>query len=353
MKISLLDHDDNSTSVSDEYGPRVSELSEVANSRLITGWVIAGIVWLLGCILYLRFIQQHKKSIVYGSKTTRGYGSVKSIELTVSIIWLAPVYMTTSYFSLFFFRVEPLMELARAAYEAFVLLYFMQLIRELMGEDHQAEALLQSAPLERIYAAPPACCCCICLPERRLSLSTFNYLSYGVKQLAVVRPVVTLVMVIMALNQSNFQDGVVAESSGYIYLDTLNMISLFLCLYCLFIIYKGVKKVMPDHSIGTKFAAIKVGLICAIVQKYLTSIVISATDNSDDSGMMPAHVRATAWNNFLLVFEFFALYWLFVKAYPVYSADEARDREASKSNSGNNNSYNPPVVTENYQIMMN
>jgi len=236
---------------------------------------------------------------------------------------LLPVFGWTSYASLFFFRDSAFLELIRQVYEAMVLHWFVALIIELLGGWQEAIVRLQSPvnPESKILAVPPLCWLFWpCDKPRRLDERLLKWAWYSLTQFCVLRPITALIAVILIMGSSNYQDGIMSPSSGYLPLELVNAASMLWALWFLFIIYKGTLSLLSEHKTTAKFACIKLGLFVSTLQKGTISLFFM--DGMSDDHFMPKAVKAAAWNNFLLTVEMMLLSFLYRRAFPIPTIDD-------------------------------
>jgi len=201
-----------------------------------------------------------------------------------------------------------------------------------------------SNPAAKIYATPPLCFFFWpCDKPRRIDERLLKMIWYSLTQFCVVRPITALIAVILIMGSSNYHDGIMSPSSGYLSLELVNAASMLWALWFLFICYKGTVVALAEHKTTAKFACIKLGLFFSTLQKGAISLFFM--DNMSDDPYMPKSIKATTWNNFLLTLEMCALSFLYLRAFPVPS-DHASDERILGSDGSDTNTLSDPLKSK-------
>jgi len=323
----------------DNLGPSIGDVVDTLpdNVGLIVMWSIGGaavivtlLVWLVICISHLSV-----RRSPYGNKVKR---------LTLVVATSLPIYVITAYLSIIAFRAESVFVLVRSIYQGFVLNAFLWIIIRLAGGWKETLAQLPIPVLKKYYASSPFCilwCCCGKTPFTRRHL----YLTkYGALQLAVVRPVLSAVALLMVF-LGFYTPGEIKESSLYLYLNIVNIVSLMVCMWSLQMGKDGLANIqaLKDKRLVWKLGIVQLMVVLENIQALVISIIFKAAGNPDD-GIFLDDTSEIGWADFILTVEIpiFALIMLY--AYPAsdskYYKDVVANAKYGYSPLNNNDSIN-------------
>ncbi|KAM6501988.1 Organic solute transporter Ostalpha domain containing protein [Amanita muscaria] len=237
------------------------------------GWLVSGILALIATITSAWLIMKH----------LQWYTNKREQRYIVRILFLVPIYAIISFASyLFWNRSTPLL-LVRDCYESIVLTAFFYLL--LMYLSHEPEEQ------QRIFAKHGLSCHADREARARGEpvkkwvfplgfvrwkpqdgLYFLQLMKYGILQYGVIRPVTTLIAVILDYV------GLYCESSwsphwGHIYISTIVSLSVTIAMYCLVQLYMPVSKLLAPHRPLLKMFSIKAVVFLTFWQATFLSLL--------------------------------------------------------------------------------
>jgi len=243
---------------------------------------------------------------------------------------MIPIYSLTAFFSMVFLQASIEFELVRSIYEAVVLGSFLILLMNLMGGQDGAVALLTGLPSDMYFNAPPLCCCCCCFcPEVFITKRTWRRMQLGIMQYSVVRPV-TVLIALPLYYTGHYVEGQVDKSDGYIYINIIQLVSLFTALYFLFVLWKATRKTLLVYQTGLKFLAIKLIVFLSTIQSLIITLLEKGNVIKADS-YLNVESRGYLWANWLICFEMMLTAFIFLKGYPVTDYQQTVGFELTES----------------------
>jgi len=205
------------------------------------------------------------------------------------------------------FSVRPafLWELAQKVYEALTLYAFFVGLMVLLGHDPiKAASILKQSPATRWKSAPPLCCCLRpCVAATHMSANVLETIQFFVVQFVWVVPIMGFLQLWM------FIDGFPTSIGP----NVVIIVSMFICLEGLFMLYRASHNSLTRYNPTTKFVTIKLIVLIAALQKFFINFAVKDTASLDE---WDSQALANLWNSFFLSVEapLFAL--AIYKAFP-------------------------------------
>lgn len=290
----------------------------------------------------------------------------KRRRLICTIMLMIPFFNAGYFAPLLVPHARFLFELLHHVAEGVALSSFLVLLLDLLGGAHRAERVLEAQPPQRYLAVPPLgicflCCPCIPLPcckpipwTRRL----MRVARIAAEQFKIVVPalgVLTLyfqlqeIEVIESLEKAHDLDGQrrVAEMTETILtsLEIAEKVSMFTCVYGLFILYSGTHEILHHYSPSRMFWTLKGPLTVSMLQRYfLLWLHVEPSFVFNGSLHMDEAQRVFVLNSFLGSVEMTLVCWGATLAYPisliaapVHVDNDIHDSPASDSCKGKGN----------------
>ena len=219
------------------------------------------IVWIAcaGCtILSLARWWTHRRSILMVRRSEKR-------QLTLTLIFLGPAFALTTFLPLFFVRSAALFEVLRSLQEALAIHAFSRLIIELLGGEGEALQHLQQLPEGKYITVPPVCCLCKpCARQRPFTKKLMRVSLNLVEQFVYVVPACAALGVWVELEKGDSASDI--SDALEITLDVVQVISLTLAMYGLFIIFLAVRHSILRHRAELKLLVIKLIVIVGTLQ---------------------------------------------------------------------------------------
>ncbi|XP_018416644.1 PREDICTED: organic solute transporter subunit alpha-like [Nanorana parkeri] len=226
-------------------------------------------------------------------------GNKKSI-----IIWLnagAPIIAVTSCVGMWIPRSTMFTDFTASVILAIVIHQFqLMLVNECGGR----RAFLKRFETQKLQLhTGPLCCCCVCLPRTNINRVTLFVLKLGTFQLALLRPVLMFLQVVLWTN-GTYTLGDSRAQSATIYFSVLLGVVTLTALWAVGILFNLVKSVLGDKNIIAKFAAYE--FIVILSQLQISTINILGTVGVISCvPPLPGPSRASYMNQQLMIMEMF------------------------------------------------
>eukprot|EP00735_Rhodelphis_limneticus_P007986 TRINITY_DN2071_c0_g1::TRINITY_DN2071_c0_g1_i1::g.21828::m.21828 TRINITY_DN2071_c0_g1::TRINITY_DN2071_c0_g1_i1::g.21828 ORF type:complete len:312 (+),score=63.09,sp/Q6ZMB5/T184A_HUMAN/28.05/1e-09,Solute_trans_a/PF03619.11/6.1e-27,DUF3262/PF11660.3/1.6e+03,DUF3262/PF11660.3/0.082,DUF3533/PF12051.3/0.38,DUF3533/PF12051.3/2.4e+02 TRINITY_DN2071_c0_g1_i1:108-1043(+) len=277
---------------------------------LIIAWIVGSFFFLINSILQFRYLKDIQASFPSARKT-----------VYVQIFILSVVESVTCYLCLFYVAFEPIMEVVRATYEAFVIHWFVRfLIREASQNEGGLAATVLAVPKKRLWASPP--CCCVlypCVQPMRLNTHGVELAEKLTLQYCCVRFCCAILFVIFHFGVDDHDHNNAIGAEG------VQTVSMFVAFWALLVIYRGVVEALKHIQPTYKIMAIKFVLIIATGQSLIIDIFIRP--RLDDSGDYDEEDRAVVLKNFIMIVETTVMTCLLLKGFPKHELDLVDTRD--------------------------
>ncbi|KAI0429385.1 DUF300-domain-containing protein [Xylaria sp. FL1042] len=203
----------------------------------------------------------------------------------IRILFMVPIYATSSFLSLWFYWHAVYFQVISEAYEAFAISSFFALMCHLVAPDlhEQKQYFRQMHPIKP-WLIPVnwfAKCCggdrgCWRVPKS--GLTWFNIIWVGVYQYCFIR----VAMAITSVVTQYF--GRYCESSNspvfaHVWVIVIEAVAVTIAIYCLFQFYTQFRQSLAEHKLGLKVLAIKLVVFLSFWQTIAISLATSSTLN--------------------------------------------------------------------------
>ncbi|KAJ1920141.1 hypothetical protein H4219_001514 [Mycoemilia scoparia] len=250
------------------------------------GWLVSGLCALVATIISVYLMAQH----------LRNYRVPNEQRYIIRIILLIPIYGIVSWLGYRFYRESPYIEAVRDLYEAFVISFFMLLLLHYIGSEHDERiealrtggsgnnpAVLADAsaedtedqmfdknekadvPDEKPMKWPFPFNCFVIRPT---SANTLHFISFGVLQYCVIKPILTVVIIV------THAEGIYCPQSmspkyASVWVTVVNFISVSIAMYFLIALYMVLKPLIADKKPLWKFLGIKLVIFFSFWQELV------------------------------------------------------------------------------------
>mmetsp|Transcript_14812 Transcript_14812/g.20653 ORF Transcript_14812/g.20653 Transcript_14812/m.20653 type:complete len:343 (+) Transcript_14812:190-1218(+) len=285
----------------------------------VTGSILLGVTLTLFAILLHRHLQVESwrvMSVVENEENSTLNRKIRHKRNTIKILFMAPVFGTLSWLSLFFLNLAVPFELVMSMYEAVALWAFLMLMVDLLGGRKKCPEVLQHEPADKYLAAAPFFCCVPCLcPKIKIDHKWYIIIEIGVLQYLIIKPIcATLALVLYFFG--SYENGNMDWDHSYPYIRLVEVVSVLIAAYFLFVMWKATRNLLKKHNTSLKFACIKLVILVSVIQGFLLGGLVDHEVITDDY-VLHADVIAEMWSAWLLVLEMFCLTILFFKAFPI------------------------------------
>ena len=227
---------------------------------------------LLSVLISVRLIGQH----------LRHFSQPVIQRKIIAILWMVPIYGTTSWFSLRYISNSMFMDMLRDCYEGFVIYMFFALCYCYIGQFDR-----EHIELSRIYSVLSSRGCVhhpIRFPEwcgvsqvidlrsdpRSFLLNCKKY----VLQFVLIKPLGTIAAIILASCFDCYENGNFSFHNGYIYVTTITNVSITLSMYWLILFYQATRDALAPFDPVPKFLCIKGVLFFSYWQSVVISLLV-------------------------------------------------------------------------------
>ncbi|KAI0506845.1 organic solute transporter Ostalpha-domain-containing protein [Xylaria bambusicola] len=201
----------------------------------------------------------------------------------IRILFMVPIYATSSFLSLYFYWHAIYFQVISEAYEAFAISSFFALMCHLVAPDlHEQKQFFRQLHPIKPWLIPVnwfAKCCggdrgCWRVPKS--GLTWFNVIWVGVYQYCFIR----VAMAITAVVTQYF--GRYCESSNspvfaHVWVIAIEATAVTIAIYCLIQFYSQFRVALAEHKLGLKVLAIKLVVFLSFWQTVVISLVTSET----------------------------------------------------------------------------
>jgi hypothetical protein len=200
----------------------------------------------------------------------------------ISIVWMVPVYATTSWLSLRFVRYSIYTDILRDCYESYVIYMFFalcycyigQLSRNSIDRDRIHAVLAAKGSINHLLIFPS----CMGIPkEINLAENPRGFLFACKKyilQFVLIKPMSAIAVFILTYYFDNYEVGNFSPSNGYLYITTIVNVSISFSLYWLVMFYQATKESLMPFNPVPKFLCIKGVLFFSYWQSVIVTILV-------------------------------------------------------------------------------
>ncbi|KAI1422253.1 organic solute transporter Ostalpha-domain-containing protein [Xylaria sp. FL1777] len=203
----------------------------------------------------------------------------------IRILFMVPIYATSSFLSLWFYWNAVYFQVISEAYEAFAISSFFALMCHLVAPDlHEQKQFFRQMHPIKPWLIPVnwfAKCCggdrgCWRVPKS--GLTWFNIIWVGVYQYCFIRVAMAIVSVVTEYF------GRYCESSNspvfaHVWVIVIEAIAVTIAIYCLFQFYTQFRHPLAEHKLGLKVLAIKLVVFLSFWQTIAISLATSSSLN--------------------------------------------------------------------------
>jgi hypothetical protein len=212
---------------------------------------------------------------------------------------MSPVYALDSWLSLMFKEISFYFDILRDCYEAYVLYTFFNLLVNFLGGEDALEGFLDKKLAQR---HPFPCCC---LPTFQPGLSFVRLCKFGCWQFAVLKPLLTVIALILELTH-NYDEGSFVVNRGYLWVTIFYNISITVAMYMLILFYNAMaEELRPFNPLG-KFFCIKAVIFFSFWQGVLLAI-LKYFEVIKEVGDWSAENIAAGLQDFIICIEMFLI----------------------------------------------
>nr|XP_033813429.1 organic solute transporter subunit alpha isoform X2 [Geotrypetes seraphini] len=257
---------------------------------------IFGILTFLTVLSLIIFIE----NAVYLSKKIRCSFKQKTLIWSSSV---PTVISVLSCFGLWFPSSMMFVDMGINAYFSINFYLILMIMIQGFGGKEALVKTLENKAL--VISTGPCCCCCPCLPRMKMTMQKLNLFILGVCQLVFLKPVFTIIAIILWSNGSyDVED--ISLTSSCVWIGTFLGVSMIIALWPLGILFRQAKVHLAEQNMGTKFALFQILLILTTLQNSIFSILAS-NGQIACSGLYSSKARAQLMHNHLLIVETFLL----------------------------------------------
>jgi len=290
----------------------VAFLSKNGTSQRVIGWSVAGVFVLMALPLTIHDINMHLSNFDFPELQ----------KYIVRILFMVPVYAVTSWLSLGYEDLYPVLETFRSMYEAFVIWSFMYFLMLYLGptEEVLVARLEQKAQQHHLFPLNY-----IWTPWKMGAEFLFKCKS-GTLQY-VVWKIFNVFLVAISSAMGTYKDGVWRLDSVYFYSVLITNFSQVVAIYCLVLFYHVTSSDLAAIKPLAKFICIKAVVFFSFWQGSAISMLVYF-GIIKDTPFFSAKVYAKGLQDFLICVEmfFFAVAHHYVFSY--------RDFETYRHSSG-------------------
>ncbi|RKP12905.1 organic solute transporter subunit alpha/Transmembrane protein, partial [Piptocephalis cylindrospora] len=265
------------------------------------GWAVSLSFALTACLISGRLIYLHMAN----------YSNPNQQRYIIRILLMVPIYAIISWLSYYFYAHFIYYELVRDCYEAFVIASFFILLLQYLADTpalQRDSLLVYKGRVMRV--AFPFCC----FHYDAGSTHYLQFLKYCIMQYVVLRPICTILAVIMQAAGIYCPDSY-HPNHGNLWLTIIQTISVTISLYALIQLYMTIKKDIAKHKPLIKFLSVK-GIVFLVFWQALLISMLSAADVIKPSEFWSADAIANGISSFLLCVEMVPFAIIHHKAFP-------------------------------------
>ena len=200
----------------------------------------------------------------------------------IAILWMVPLFATTSWLSLVFVSVSMFLDMVRDCYESFVIYMFFalcycyigQVDREHIDQPRIYNVLREKGSVQHLIRFPS------CLGVDRQIDLTIDPRSFlmrckrNILQFVLIKPLSTILVIILSEYFDKYEPGNFSLTSGYLYVTTIVNVSISLSMYWLVMFYQATKESLAPFDPVPKFLCIKGVLFFSYWQSVVITILV-------------------------------------------------------------------------------
>jgi hypothetical protein len=200
----------------------------------------------------------------------------------VAILWMVPVYSTTSWLSLRFVRYSIYFDILRDCYESYVIYMFFalcycyigQLSRNSVDRSRIHAVLAERGSIQHLVSFPTWTGI-----ENEIDLASdprkfLMSCKQNILQFVIMKPLSAIAVIILTLYFDNYETGNFSLTNGYIYVTTIVNVSISLSMYYLILFYQATKDSLTPFNPVPKFLCIKGVLFFSYWQSVIITILV-------------------------------------------------------------------------------
>lgn len=230
----------------------------------------------------------------------------------VRILLMVPIYSVSSWTSIISLKASSFISPVRDIYEAFTIYTFFQLLINVLGGERALIIMTHGRPpIDHAWPLSQ------CLPKVDISDPyTFLAIKRGILQYVWLKPVLTLVTIIMKAT-GTYQEGYLGVSSGYLWTGIIYNLSVTASLYSLALFWVCMHDDLKPFRPVPKFLCVKLVIFASYWQGFFLSILqwLGALEN-DIPGYTPDNLAAAIQDSLICfempifaVFHWYAFSW--------------------------------------------
>ncbi|KAI9227241.1 MAG: organic solute transporter Ostalpha-domain-containing protein, partial [Piptocephalis tieghemiana] len=210
-------------------------------------------------------------SIFLVFKHAQYYTEPNQQRYIIRIILMVPIYAIISWLSYYFYTYSVYFALIRDSYEALVLASFLILLLQYLGKSPIAQRRALSAHKDKVKIAFPFCF----LSYHPSNPHFLQYIKYGILQYVVIRPICTIVAVIMHATHIYCPHSY-HLNHGHFWIVLVQTTSVTISMYAVIQFYITVKEDIAAYRPLYKFLCVKTIIFITFWQEIFISILGSA-----------------------------------------------------------------------------
>ncbi|KAH3874739.1 hypothetical protein DPMN_037992 [Dreissena polymorpha] len=264
----------------------------------------------VACALVLACLAIFLEELVFLHQVYHGNG-VK-VRKVATILGLYPVTIVMALMALMAPKISFLLDLFASCYLSVCFFTLVSLIIDTFGNEARMIEHFRGMTIQT--SLPPCCCCCCCiLRPRLLTEQSLFFFKLCALQVAVIRPVLSIIAAALWFDGIYKQD-LTSPASAYLYITTITVISALFSMYGTIVICRATSPFLKSYRIGVKFFSLQLLLITSTIQSLVFNILATHGIPGCIASRGPA-VRDNAFNHFALIVETFLLCLLARKGY--------------------------------------
>ncbi|XP_078316606.1 organic solute transporter subunit alpha-like isoform X2 [Crassostrea virginica] len=291
--------------------------------------ITAAVLCVATVILYfltIKFIYAHRR--LEGMKINK--------YKVIVMLGLYPLVSCVCMLSLLLPRTTMIAELTIAMYMALCIIMFVRIVVDYMGG---FKAVCKEMEGEEMSFRTGPCCCCCCCPgvnKQRVNRVNLKRVNFMTLQGAVVRPVITVLALILWADNRYILGEDMSPSAASLYLNLIGAVSSMVAMWAMMVTFRSLRVRLSDYNIGKKFAALQLTIVVVNLQGFVFQI-LAKYNIPECVKALSSTVRAYRSDHFLLIVEMLLLMifarFAFRRKEESYRPPSREDREKLQSSS--------------------
>ncbi|KAI0406908.1 organic solute transporter Ostalpha-domain-containing protein [Xylaria palmicola] len=235
--------------------------------------IIAGGSTIVAYIVSFYLISQHALN----------YTKPREQKHIIRILFMVPIYATSSFLSLRFYWHAIYFQVISEAYEAFAIASFFALMCHLVAPDlHEQKQFFRQLQPIKPWLIPVnwfAKCCGGqrgCWRTPKSGLTWFNIVWVGVYQYCFIRVAMTIVAVVTQ-HFDRYCESSNSPLFAHVWVIAIEAVAVTIAMYCLLQYYSQFRQPLAEHKLGLKVLAIKLVVFLSFWQTIAISLATSST----------------------------------------------------------------------------